>query len=296
MPQTEMDLREVDTRLSYSSSTLLQNCSQKYYYYKVQKAEKDKDCSDRDDSHFHYGTSFHYILEMSMHEKPKKIGELLEYCVQEFGLKEDHVPHVHASVIQYLRLRKDSGFKAVACEYAIEHKSIIGYVDLIEKRENGDFYISDLKTAASFYESKISELASNPQLNLYASFYKEIAKKFDLDVDKFQGARYLVATKSKAKQQKRESYEDFVMRLVNKNLVKCIFVTIPKELMRIEETREEIEKLHKKSLKLRKGTAKPERNYSYCSAFFRGCDYFSKCHGLEFSQFQSTTKILIERT
>jgi len=286
----------VDTRLSYSSSTLLQNCSQKYVYYKVDKVEVDKDCSVRDDSHFHYGTSFHYILENSMHEKPSNISKMLEYCVQNIGLKEEHIPHVHASVIQYLRLRKGSGFTAVACEYAIEHKSIVGYIDLIEKREDGTWYISDLKTAASFYESKISELPSNPQLNLYSSFYKDIAEKFNLNPDKFMGSRYLVATKSKAKQQARESYEEFVMRLVNKNLVKCIFVTIPKELMRIDETRKDIESLHKKSMKLRKGTLKPNRNFSYCNAFFRSCDYFSKCHGMEHSEFLKINKIVVERT
>jgi hypothetical protein len=286
----------VDTRLSYSSSTLLQNCEQKYYYHKVSKIPKDKDASERDDSHFHYGTSLHYILEMSMHEKPTNIMALLEYCVQTFGLKEEHVPHIHASVIQYLRLREGSGFKAVACEYEIEHPKIIGYIDLIEKREDGSWYISDKKTAATFYENKIAELPSNPQLNLYCSFYKEIAKKFDLDPKKFMGARYLVSVKSKAKKQAKESYADFVMRLVNKKHIKCVFITIPKELMRIDETRKEIESLHKKSMKLRKGTLQPERNFSYCSAFFRGCDFFKSCHGMEYSEFLECNKIIVEKT
>lgn len=294
MEQTEM-FKPEDTRLSYSSATLLQNCETRYYNYKIKKSEVDSDAAKRDNSHFHIGTSFHYILEMSMHKKPNKIGELLEYCVQNFGLREEDTALVHAMVIQYLRLRKDSGFEAVACEYAIEHESIIGFVDLIERQKDGSFYISDLKTASSFYDSKISELAANQQLNLYCSFYKEIAKKYNLDPDKFMGARYLVAVKSKAKQRANESYNDFVMRLVDKKLVKCVFVTIPKELMRIDAAREEHMSLYNRSLEIRAG-GNPTKNLTYCNAFFKSCEYFSKCHGMEHSEFLKLNSIVVERT
>jgi len=287
---------EEDTRLSYSSSTLVSNCEQRYYYYKVKKVDKDKDAAARDDSHFHIGTSFHHVLEMSMHEKPEDIDSDLEYCIQNEGLKEEDKGLVHAMVLQYLRLRKGSGFKAIACEYAIEDKVVIGYVDLIEvHEESGDWFISDLKTAKTFYDSKIAELPANPQLNLYASFYKEIAKKYDLDPEKFRGCRYLVCTKSSAKQQPKETYAGYVMRMVDKKLVKAIFITIPKELMRIDATRKEIIRLHERTIELRQG-AKPIKNLSYCNSFFRPCDYFSRCHGFESSEIAKNETIHVSRT
>ena len=269
---------------------------QRYYYYKVKKEKKDKDASSRDDSHFHIGTSFHHVLEMSMHEKPTNIDGDLEYCIQNEGLKEEDKGLVHAMVLQYLRLRKGSGFVAVACEYRIEHPDIIGFIDLVEVHEDtGDWYISDLKTAKTFYDSKIAELPSNPQLCLYASFYQEIAEKYGLDPDKFRGCRYLVCTKSSAKQQPKEDYAGYVMRMVDKKLVKAVFITIPRELMRITETREDIIRLHKRTMEIRNG-ATPIRNYTYCNSFFRPCDYFSKCHGKESSEMMKTSKIHITRT
>ena len=276
--QTEMF---EDKRLSYSSANLLRNCEQKYHHYKVAKTTKDSD-SDRDDSHFHIGTAFHEILELSMHKKPANIVHDLENCVQAIGLKEEDQGLVHALVLQYLRHRKMDDFEAVVCEHKINDENIIGYIDLVEKRPNGDWCISDLKTAATFYENKVAELARDRQLNLYGSYYKEIAKIYDLDPDKFIGCRYLVTSKSKAKQQKKETYSEYVMRMVNKKLVRSYAIFIPKELMTLDEVKSEHLELHKKSMSLRSGEV-PEKNYTYCMSYFRPCDYWSKCHGFEHS-------------
>jgi len=287
----------IDTRLSYSSASLLKNCEQKYHYHKVSKVPKDKDAAARDNSHFAIGKSFHYILETTLHEKPENISDLLDTCVQVEGLKEEDRGLVHAMVLSYLRLRKGSRIKVVGCEWSITHEHIIGFVDAIEvDTETGDFYISDLKTAATFYDSKLAELPSDTQLNLYASFYREIAEHYNLDPDKFKGVRYLVTTKSKAKQQAREDYSGYVMRMVDKKLVKSIFVTIPKEMMRIDKVRKEHEELHDKSMKLRSGEIKPSKNFTYCNAFFKSCDFFSRCHGAQNSEIMENASIVIERT
>tara|TARA_R110000850_G_scaffold107304_5_gene218731 strand:- start:179 stop:1051 length:873 start_codon:yes stop_codon:yes gene_type:complete len=279
MSQTEMF---EDMRLSYSSANLLRNCEQKFVHYKVNKVEKDSD-QERDDSHFHIGTAFHFVLEMSMHKKPENIGKLLEQCVQEIGLKEEDIGLVHALVIQYLRLRKLGDFEAVVCEHKIDDENVIGYIDLVEARPNGDWCISDLKTAATFYENKVAELARDRQLNLYGSYYKEIAKAYNLDPDKFIGCRYLVTSKSKAKQQKKETYDQYVMRMVEKKLVRSYAVFIPKELLTLDEVKSEHLELHKKSMSLRQGEV-PKKNFTYCMAYFRPCDFWSKCHGESFSK------------
>lgn len=283
----------VNRHLSYSSANLLRNCEKKYEYYKIKEIPKDSD-SNRDNSHFDIGTSFHYILEESMHKKPSNIGQLLEHCVQVIGLKESDAGLVHAMVLQYLRLRAKSDFEAVAVEYKIQNDFILGFVDLIEARPNGDWYISDLKTAATFYESKISELSKDRQLNLYASFKDEIAEVFNLDPEKFKGVRYLVTTKSKAKQRAKESYEEYVMRIVEGKNVKSFAITIPHELMDIEGTLKEHRELFQKSLNLRNGQAEASRNFTYCQAYFRPCEYFSQCHGMTYSEFQETNKIVVD--
>jgi len=275
-----------DTRLSYSSGNLLRNCEQKYHHYKVAKTEKDSD-ANRDNSHFDIGTSFHYILEHSMHKKPENITKELDYCVQEIGLREEDAGLVHALVLQYLRLRKEDDFEAVACEYKIDAASTVGYIDLIEKRPNGDWCISDLKTAKTFYENKIAELPRDRQLNLYAAFHPEIAIKYDLDPDKFIGVRYLVTTKSAAKQQKKETYSQYVLRMVDKKLVRSYAIFIPKELLSMKEVVNEHLELYKRSMELRKGEA-PTKNFTYCQAYFRPCEWFSRCHGKEYTEQQDT--------
>lgn len=292
-----MDLGEEntppDTRLSYSSANLLRNCERKYYFYKVKGIEKDND-ANRDTSHFNLGTSFHWILENSMHKKPDSISKDLEYSVQNLGLKEEDTGLLHAMILQYLRLRKQGDFEAVACEYKIDAATTLGYVDLIEKRPNGEWTISDLKTAATFYESKIAELSKDRQLNLYGSYYREIAEAYDLDPEKFLGCRYLVTTKSKAKQQAKESYNDYVMRLVEKKSVKSFAIFIPKALMDFEGTRAEHEALYERSMQLRENKADPSQNFTYCQAFFRPCDYFSQCHGLTYSEFLENNQIIVD--
>jgi len=281
----------VDTRLSYSSANLLRNCEQKYVYYKVDKVEKDDD-SNVDNSHFNLGTSFHLINEIGLHKKPKNVMALLEKCVQEEGLREEDVGLLHAMLLQYWRLREGDDFETVACEYKIEDDKVIGYVDLIEKRPNGDWVLSDLKTAATFYKTKIPELPRDRQLCLYSSYYKEIAKEYNLDPEKFIGCRYLVTTKSKAKQKKTESYKDFVMRLVESKSVKSHDIFIKKELLDLWGAREEHLELYEKSMKLRRGE-KPTRNYTYCMAYFRPCDYFSQCRGETYSEYLENNKILV---
>lgn len=290
--QIEM-FEEEDTRLSYSSANLLRNCEQKYHHYKIAKKDVDPDSDARDNSHFALGKAFHYVNEISMHRKPKKVIELLEKCVQDEGLREEDVGLVHAMLIQYWRLRDKGEFHAVACEHKIEDENVLGFIDLIEKNKDGYWTISDLKTAASFYENKIPELARDRQLNLYGSYAESIAKAHNLDIDKFLGCRYLVTTKSKAVQQVKESYKDYVMRLVEKKLVRSYAIFIPKELMDYSGARDEHLELYKRSMQLREGLI-PHKNYTYCNAFFRPCEYFSQCHGMTVTEYMENKKIIVD--
>jgi hypothetical protein len=278
-----------DTRLSYSSATLLRGCEQKYFHYKVAKTDIDSDQS-KDTKAFDIGKAFHYILEESKHEKPEKIGPYLEKIAKDYDLDENEVALVHAMVLKYLRLRSRQNLRFIAAEYAIEDEEVIGFIDLIEEdTETGLWYISDLKTAKTFYPTTLARLPMDRQLNLYASFYKQIAKKFKLKMKNFGGCRYKVTTKSSAKMRKSESYADFVMRLVD-SYIKTYDVIIPKDKLHINEVVEEFNQNYKRSLELRNGEA-PSKNFGYCESYFKPCEYWSQCHGSLFSEIKESLEV-----
>lgn len=278
----------MDLKLSYSSATLLRGCEQRFYNYK-KEIPKDSDYEDNIDA-LVIGTSFHHVLEMSKHQKPEKISELLDHCVNEFKLPEEKVGLVHAMVLKYLRLHKQSGLECVACEIEVSNEFILGYVDAILIDPNTkEWFIVDLKTCARFYQGLLPKLKRDVQLNLYATFKEDIAKKLDLDIDKFGGCRYRTTTKSVAKQKKTEGYTDYVLRMAK--VIKSYDIVIPKE----ELDPEAILKRHKEDWKLGieilGGEKEPVKNFSYCDSFFRACPYWSNCHGSNHSEATKGLKI-----
>lgn len=284
-----MTKETIDTRLSYSSANLLRNCERRYYYYKVKEAQPDKDFNP-DSSALVIGKAFHHVLEMSKHEKPKKIGNLLEECVQQFNLEETQAPLVHAMVLKYLRLHKTTNLECVACEYQIQDDVVNGFIDVIFKEKDSDnWWICDLKTSARLSNTLLPRLAQDRQLNLYAYFKDQVAKEFNLDPDKFMGCRYRVTTKSSAKIRANENYSDFVMRVAD--LVKSYDIIIPYSKMTPISIYKEHEELWKKSLSLRKGEV-PSANYGYCDSYFKPCPYWSKCHGECFTDLNDSLEVI----
>lgn len=282
-----------DTRLSYSSASLLRGCETRYYHYKVAKTKRDPD-SPEDTDAFIIGKSFHHILEMSKHEKPEKIGHLLEECVKKFKLPEEDTGLVHAMVLKYLRLHKKTNLVAVACEWEIKHPIVTGFIDVIFKEKDSDkWWIADLKTSKTFYATIVSRLPKDRQLNLYAAFYREIAKDLKLDPDAFQGCRYRVTTKSEAKQKKLESYNDYVLRITESN-VKSYDVIVPIAKMAPKEVLKEHLRLHQISMLMRTGDYVPTQNFGNCETYFKPCEYWSKCHGECFSKLKEDLTVLIE--
>jgi len=286
------DKTPVDTRLSYSSASVIRGCEQKYFHYKVAKTPIDPDQS-RDTKAFSIGKAFHHILEMSEHKKPEKIGALLEECVQDFGIEEAEAGLVHAMVLKYLRLRSKQNMRCIACEYVINDPMVIGFIDLIEEDlDTGLWWISDMKTAKTFYPTTLSRLPMDRQLNLYASFAEQIAEAFDLDLAKFGGCRYKVTTKSTAKQKKTESYQDYVMRIAENN-IKSYDVIVPKDKLNIDSVTKEFTENWERSMELRAGE-EPKRNYGYCESYFKPCEYWSQCHNSCFSEIKESLEVIEE--
>lgn len=291
MAQLELDLTNT---LSYSSARLLQGCERRYWHYKVNNTAKDDDAQD-DTKAFAVGKSFHFVLEKSKHLKPDKIVNDLEYCVQEFGLAEEDIALTHAMILKYLRLRKRQNFEALGIELEIKDDTTIGFVDLVERdNDTGLWWITDLKTAKTFWKTTISRLPQDRQLNLYASFAKFIAKELGLKFKDFGGCRYRVTTKSTAKQRKGESYVEYVKRLVDSN-IKSYDVEIPKIKLNPIEVKEEHKRLHARSIKLKElEENKVSQNFGYCENYFKPCPYWSKCHGDNFTNMENALTIVIE--
>lgn len=274
------EIKVQDTRLSYSSANLIKNCSQKYYWYKVAGVSKDEDVEENYDA-FNVGKAFHYVMEMNNHSE-NDLEKYLEEAVKSFEVEHAR-GMIHAMLLRYLQVHQSSGLEVVHCEFELSTDMFVGFIDVILKDPNsGEWWIGDLKTASRYSEIKSAMLHNDVQLNLYASFAKEIAEYFGLDPKKFKGARYRVTTKSVLKRKIDESYAAHVKRTA-KN-VKSYDVIVPIERMDPRGIFAEHKKLHKDSIKMRQGKLKPTRNYSHCDAFFKPCEYFSQCHGCTYTE------------
>ena len=274
--------------LSYSSATLLKNCPQKYYYYKVAQVPKDPDYEQNEEA-FNVGKAFHYVMEMNGHTEDDLDGWLDKAC-KAYDV-EDKKAMLNAMLLRYLQAHTKSGLEVVFSEFEIKTDDFIGYVDAIMKDPaTGLWFIVDLKTAARYSEVTTARLPYDTQLNLYAYFAPKMAEYFELDPKRFAGARYRVTTKSDLKKKVTESYADHVRRIA-KN-VKSYDIVIPAELMKPDEFMQEHEDLKFEADCFRKGLQEPKRNRSYCDSYFRPCEYWSQCHGCTYSESQGLLKMI----
>lgn len=268
--------------LSHSSAKTLLGCEQKYVHYKVKGTKPDSDYEKSDA--LAVGSAFHWILEKSNHEKPESILDELAKCESDpdILLPPSQGPLVHAMVLKYLRLHKRMEFKVLQIEFQILTDFVTGFVDALMQDPDGRWWIVDLKTAANFYQANVPLLFLDPQLNLYAAHAEEIAERFDLDMAKFGGCRWRVTTKSRLKQKYDEDRMEYTKRLLKS--VKCYDIEVPIEKMAPMDTLERHNKIFARSKQLYSPKAKPSKNFGNCMAFFKPCEYWSKCHGGLYSE------------
>jgi len=273
-----------DTRLSYSSFTLLSNCEQKYWHYKVNNTDPDSDIEESTAA-FDVGKTFHEVLEHSNHED-KDILRLLDKSCNLYDTNGSKLM-IRAMLEKYLAMNKLSGLKAIHCELGISDPRTIGFIDVIMEDSLGYWWIVDLKTSGRWMPSILARLPMDMQLNLYASFRKGIAATLDLDLKKYAGCRYRVTTKTTIKQKAKESDEAYLNRM--KGSIKSFDIIIPKKAMSPNMVSELHAEAHNRSLALRHGEI-PTRNYSYCESYMKPCKYWSRCHG----DLNTNTKNLVQ--
>ena len=263
------------TALSYSSMALLQTCEQQYVHRKVLKSEVDNKEEDR--TAFDVGSATHHCVEMTEWGKQKLTQKIVDEAVKEYPDAFGHKGLVHGMALALIRQQELSGLKCVKAELQLTSNKFIGFIDLIAKYPNGDWYICDLKTSSMKpNDGLLARLPLDRQLNLYASYAKQAADALGLNYDQFQGCIYRVVVKSKANQKPTESYGTFVKRI--SKLAKVYDIIVPKEKLNVKAVVEMFEDAYVKSMSLREGEI-PTKNLGACFNYFKLCPYFSKCHG-----------------
>jgi hypothetical protein len=240
-------------------------------------SEPDTDV-DRDEGALNIGKAFHMVVEKCKHDKQPTLALVKEACKVHSCV--DSQALVHAMTMKNYKLHKRTGLTCLATEFEISNPIFIGYVDAVLGDKLG-WWVTDLKTASNLSDTKVARLHKDVQLNLYASFAEMIAKMFKLDPAKFRGARYRVTTKSLIKPLKDEAYESYVKRLYS--AIESIDVIVPREIMAPEKAFALHKRLHALSMALREGKIKPRQNYSHCDSYFTPCEFWSKCHGDNFT-------------
>jgi hypothetical protein len=274
-----------NTQLSHSSANLLRSCERRYWHYKVNKTEVDPDYN-KDLQSFAVGKVFHQVLEDNMHVKPEKIVNTIEAACELHACNEEHIPMIHAMLLRYYEDHKARGLEVVKCEHKIDTEEILGYIDVIMKDAECNWYIVDLKTYKSLYYVKPANLTMDYQLNLYAAFADDIADEYGLDRNKFQGCILRVVTKPSLKQRKDEEYVEYVARM--KNSAKMLDFNIPKMYMNPTSILEDHLELHERSQEMRKWNKKGLCNYNNCFAYNSPCPYYSQCHDGTYTELQET--------
>lgn len=285
------ETKEIKTALSHSTAKTMLLCEEKFVHYKVRNAPRDKDYEKS--TALSLGSAVHWILEKSLGDYPADIIGDLDLCESDpdIMLPNSERYLAHAMVLKLVRLNKKCGHRFVAVEPSIDNSWFTGKIDMILEGEDGKWWIGDYKCLKSFRPDMDGRmLFRDPQLNIYASRAKDIAKLLDLDPEKFGGTRYRVCTKSSAKRQPKESEVDIVLRLVN--AVKAYDIEVPVESMNPKFAETLHKKLYKRSMDLRKDPSKAVKNYNSCMNFFKPCEYWSQCHGALYSEMQ--LKVVVE--
>jgi hypothetical protein len=248
-------------------------CQQKYHHAKVALTPKDSDYEESEA--LGLGKAFHQVLEKTHHNTYNET--LIREALEEHKVGYEELALLTAMLENYTQYHKRSGLVVVKCELPLETPVFRGFIDALAQGPNG-WWIVDLKTAARFDEALLPRLPKDMQLNLYAYFAEEIARALDLK-GPFLGARYRVVVKSKAKSMK--GLQDGC---------KVYDVEVPAHLMDPKHAWSQFLESHQTASELANGVA-PKKNYNACFDYFRPCEYFSQCHGDEFTKNKNKCKV-----
>lgn len=279
--------------LSPSSLALYSSCQRKYFLKKIAKVPQDSDVPE-DMENFQIGKAFHKCLEDTIHKLDGYSYDAVLKVIEAEGLEEDFGPMIWAMLISYKSMHAKAGLKAKHCEVEVETDTFYGFVDAVLADSNGDWWICDNKTAASYSPNIIPTLFSHPQLNLYAAHFRIVAALTGLDPNKFKGCRYRLTTKSKLIRKETEELGTYIGRLTK--VIKSYDFILPIERMNAAT----ILATHDKAfdhISRHKGDLTGEhfpQNFGNCFAYYRGCEFYSRCNRKNYSELRDIECVVSE--
>lgn len=269
-------------------------CQRKYYYYKVERAEKDPDFEENWDA-FNMGKAFHKALEDTLHvfRDCKEHMTICQKACRENDIKDSStMARVYAMCVIYSVLHRESGLKVVAVEPEVKLEYFIGFVDAVMADNEGYWWIVDLKTTGRFDKHLQASMSNNMQLNIYSAMASDLAQRFELDVGKFAGIRYRATTKPTVKPNSNERFKEYCERLIDSGRIRSY--DIPVEMSRLTPVAHmaELKNAFEAIQQGRKlGPGRFRRNYNSCIDYSRPCEYWSKCHKKTYTDCKDSTLI-----
>lgn len=264
--------------LSYSSMNEILGCEQKYAFRKVLKVEQDDDYAQETDA-MDIGSVMHKCLEDCYHDltgfKITTLKREIEAYPQTLDF-EQHGPLLWAMLRRYKVMHEALGLKAIAVETELTSSGEFkGFVDLVLDEKDG-IWVTDLKTAATISKFLLARLKDDRQLNLYVHYYKKLVKP----KKKILGAKYRVVTKSRLKRKKSETFAAFSNRIYDG--IRAYEYTVPADILDTVTAVDAFKAVSKRQKQLHKN-AVATRNYGFCESFHRPCEFWSRCHGQNFT-------------
>lgn len=269
-------IQQTERAISPSGINAYLSCQRKYWHRYVAKTEPD---NIPDSEALNVGKAFHQVLEDRGHELDGlSMREVAKAC-EANSLDESFCPMIFAMLASYRTMHKQSGLKAVACEVNIDSSDLYGFVDVIlADPKTRHWWIGDMKTASSYSKMLQATLSRHLQLNAYSLYSKDLAEAFGLDPKLYQGVRYRLTTKSKLKRKDGEAMQPYFDRL--QMAIQSFDFPINEWEMDAKGTLSLIKRVN--LLTKSKDADDYLCNQGNCTAYYRPCEYFSKCHGNEF--------------
>lgn len=268
-------------RNSYSGTAQFCQCERLYMLERVWKRPRDPD-SDEDATALRYGKAFHSTLEACRHRRDQYTHAMLADAAKQNELDPQAVWSVYAAINSYLTLHEKSKLDVIAVETEVGsiEEEVVGYIDAVMADKNGFWWIVDLKTAGQIQTQMFPRLTNDPQLNLYASYAKEVAEKLGLDPEKFAGTRYRVVGKTRIAIKPNDTMETYAARANPK----CYDIEMLARNMPIAAVKRNEEVMRERIKKVRSGEVEPVPNFSKCFEWQRPCSQFSYCYGKTYTE------------
>lgn len=267
-----------DAGLSPSGLQLYQSCPRKYWHKKIGKVKPD---AEEDTEALRLGSAFHKVLEDCKHDLAGVTLSCVIRTAAAFELSPDAAALIYAMLSRYKEVHEKVGLEAIACEVTIALPTFFGYVDVVLADAEGRWWIGDMKTASTFSPLLMPQLASHPQLGLYAAHRKSLAEAVGLDPEKFQGCRYRLSTKSKTQRKPGEADAAYVGRL--RKAVRAYDFAIPAAVLRTSGATKALVYAMDRIAASKEREDYPT-NFTACTNYFKPCEFWSQCHGRTVSE------------